>query len=202
MSCISEIFKNSGEFNRLQQAKGAKGALGAADAVKAPLIHSLMQEGGKALVIMGDEASAVRMCENLGALQDGVVLYPSREFTFEQVAGVSHEFEHIRLGALSKILAGEFTAVVCSVNAACQFTMPPQELKKRTLKIKQGDTVSLSELAEKLVLRVTAVMTRWTAFPSLHCEAVLRIFSLQETVSPSELNFGEILWIHSPLLTP
>ena len=63
----------------------------------------------------------------------------------------SHEFEHIRLGALSKILAGEFTAVVCSVNAACQFTMPPQELKKRTLKIKQGDTVSLSELAEKLV---------------------------------------------------
>ena len=29
--------------------------------------------------------------------------------------------------------------------------MPPQELKKRTLKIKQGDTVSLSELAEKLV---------------------------------------------------
>lgn len=151
MSCISEIFKNSGEFNRLQQAKGAKGALGAADAVKAPLIHSLMQEGGKALVIMGDEASAVRMCENLGALQDGVVLYPSREFTFEQVAGVSHEFEHIRLGALSKILAGEFTAVVCSVNAACQFTMPPKELKKRTLKIKQGDTVSLSDLAEKLV---------------------------------------------------
>lgn len=151
MSCISEIFKNSGEFNRLKQAKGAKGALGAADAVKAPLIHSLMQEGGKALVIMGDEASAVRMCENLGALQDGVVLYPSREFTFEQVAGVSHEFEHIRLGAMSKILAGEFTAVVCSVNAACQFTMPPQELKKRTLKIKQGDTVSLSELAEKLV---------------------------------------------------
>lgn len=151
MSCISEIFKNSGEFSRLQQAKGAKGALGAADAVKAPLIHSLMQEGGKALVIMGDEASAVRMCENLGALQAGVVLYPSREFTFEQVAGVSHEFEHIRLGALSKILAGEFTAVVCSVNAACQFTMPPQELKKRTLKIKQGDTVSLSELAEKLV---------------------------------------------------
>lgn len=151
MSCISEIFKNSGEFNRLSNAKGAKGALGAADAVKAPLIHSLMQSGGKALVITADEASAVRMYENLGALQDGVVLYPSREFTFEQVAGVSHEFEHIRLGALSKILAGDFTAAVCSVNAACQFTMPPQELKKRTLKIKQGDTVSLSELAEKLV---------------------------------------------------
>lgn len=152
MSCISEIFKQSGEFNRLAAAKGAKGALGAADAVKAPLIHSLIQtKGGKAFVITPDEASAVRMRENLSALQGGVLFYPSREFTFEQVAGVSHEFEHIRLGVLSKILAGEFTAAVCSVNAACQFTMPPAELKKRTLKIKTGDTVSLTGLADKLV---------------------------------------------------
>ena len=152
MSCISEIFKQSGEFERLAAAKGAKGVLGAADAVKAPLIHALMQTGGgKALVITPDEASAVRMCENLSALQSGVVLYPSREFTFEQVTGVSREFEHIRLGALAKRLSGECTAVVCSVNAACQFTAPPQELKKRTLKLKTGAAMPLSELAQRLV---------------------------------------------------
>ena len=152
MSCISEIFKQSGEFERLAAAKGAKGVLGAADAVKAPLIHALMQTGGgKALVITPDEASAVRMCENLSALQSGVVLYPSREFTFEQVTGVSREFEHIRLGALAKLLSGECTAVVCSVNAACQFTAPPQELKKRTLKLKTGAAMPLSELAQRLV---------------------------------------------------
>lgn len=152
MSCISEIFKQSGEFERLAAAKGAKGVLGAADAVKAPLIHALMQTGGgKALVITPDEASAVRMCENLSALQSGVVLYPSREFTFEQVTGVSREFEHIRLGALAKLLSGECTAVVCSVNAACQFTAPPQELKKRTLKLKAGAALPLSELAQRLV---------------------------------------------------
>lgn len=152
MSCISEIFKQSGEFERLAAAKGAKGVLGAADAVKAPLIHALMQTGGgKALVLTPDEASAVRMCENLSALQSGVVLYPSREFTFEQVTGVSREFEHIRLGALAKLLSGECTAVVCSVNAACQFTAPPQELKKRTLKLKTGAAMPLSELAQRLV---------------------------------------------------
>lgn len=152
MSCISEIFKQSGEFERLAAAKGAKGVLGAADAVKAPLIHALMQTGGgKALVLTPDEASAVRMCENLSALQSGVVLYPSREFTFEQVTGVSREFEHIRLGALAKLLSGECTAVVCSVNAACQFTAPPQELKKRTLKLKAGAAMPLSELAQRLV---------------------------------------------------
>lgn len=152
MSCISEIFKQSGEFERLAAAKGAKGVLGAVDAVKAPLIHALMQTGGgKALVLTPDEASAVRMCENLSALQSGVVLYPSREFTFEQVTGVSREFEHIRLGALAKLLSGECTAVVCSVNAACQFTAPPQELKKRTLKLKTGAAMPLSELAQRLV---------------------------------------------------
>ena len=152
MSCIYEIFKNSGEFVRLAAATGATGVLGAADSVKPPLIHALaLARGGRALVVVPDEASAVRMAENLSAYQNGVLLYPSREFTFEQVTGVSHEYEHIRLGVLARVLSGDFTAVVCSVNAACQLTMPPQELKKRTLKIKPGDTVSLTELADRLV---------------------------------------------------
>lgn len=152
MSCFSKIFEKNGEFMKLANAAGAAGATGVSDAVKPPLIHSFMQvKGQKALVIMPDEASAVRMSENLGAVQAGVLFYPSREFTFQQVAGVSRDFEHIRLGVLSKILADEYTAVVCSVNAACQFTMPPNELSKRTVTIRSGDMTDPYELAQKLV---------------------------------------------------
>ncbi len=152
MSCIYEMFKNSAEFGRLAAAKGARGVIGAADSVKPALIHSLtLARGGKALILVPDEATAVRTAQNLSAYQDGVALYPSREFTFEQVAGVSHEYEHIRLGVLSRLLAGELTAVVCSVGAACQFTMPPQELKKHTFKLSVGDTVNLTELTQRLV---------------------------------------------------
>ncbi len=156
MSCYSKIFEKSNEFSSLGKSITIGGmpvgATGVSDSVKAHFIHSLMElKNNKALIIMPDEASAVRMSENLGSLQEGVLFYPAREFTFQQVAGVSHEFEHIRLGVLSKIIKGEFSAVVCSVNAACQKTMPPENLKLLSLEIKDGDTVDVDEISEKLV---------------------------------------------------
>lgn len=79
------------------------------------------------------------------------------------MAGVSRDFEHIRLGVLSKIINEEYTAIVCSVNAATQLTMPPQELKKRTIVIKSGAQIDFDSLVSRLVLRATAAMSRWTA---------------------------------------
>lgn len=156
MSCFSKIFEKSDEFVSLNKSINVcgtpVGATGVSDAFKPQLIHSIIEkQNKKALIIMPDEASAVRMSENLGAFQDGVLFYPSREFTFQDVAGVSHEFEHIRLGVLSRILSGEYSAVVCSVNAACQKTMPPDELKKRTSQIKVDDTINIDDVAKALV---------------------------------------------------
>lgn len=67
------------------------------------------------------------------------------------MAGVSRDFEHIRLGVLSKIINEEYTAIVCSVNAATQLTMPPQELKKRTIVIKSGAQIDFDSLVSRLV---------------------------------------------------
>lgn len=157
MSCFSKIFEKSDEFLSLGKSINPVGtpvgATGVSDAVKPHIIHSLSQlNNNKSIIIMPDEASAVKMSENLGAVQDGVLFYPAREFTFQEVAGVSHEFEHIRLGVLSKILSGNYSAVVCSVNAACQKTMPPSELKKRTLEISLNDTIDIEKVASGLVL--------------------------------------------------
>ena len=111
------------------------GAIGLPDIAKCFAIHSLCEQGEKAFVITPDEATAVKVQESLSQLQPGVLLYPSREFTFVEVAGVSREFEHIRLGVLSRILNGDYSAVVMSANAACQYTMPPSELKKRSFSV-------------------------------------------------------------------
>ena len=69
MSCFSKVFEKSDEFNSLAGSinisGAAVGATGVSDAVKAHMIHSLIQEKGeKAVIIMPDEASAVRMSEN------------------------------------------------------------------------------------------------------------------------------------------
>ncbi len=156
MSCFSNEFNKSKEFLSLSQSvdtlNAPIGAIGLCDIAKCFAAHSLTQNGEKAFIITPDEASAVKVQECMAELQDGVLLYPSREMTFVEVAGVSRDFEHIRLGVLSKILDGDFSAVVMSAGAACQYTMTPDELKRRTFKISINDTVSMSELEDRLCL--------------------------------------------------
>ncbi|MDE6659530.1 MAG: transcription-repair coupling factor, partial [Eubacterium sp.] len=52
---------------------------------------------------------------------------------------------------LSKIVKGEYSAVVCSVNAACQKTMPPAYLESLSLEIKDGEMLDVDKTAERLV---------------------------------------------------
>ena len=155
MSCFSKEFNKSKDFAGLGRSidtlNSPVGAIGLPDIAKCMVIHSICEEGSKAFVITPDEATAVRMQESLSQLQEGVLLYPSREFTFVEVAGVSREFEHIRLGVLSRLLSGDFSAVVMSANAACQYTMPPEELKKRSFTLSVGDEINVTALEEKLV---------------------------------------------------
>ena len=79
------------------------------------------------------------------------MLYPRREFTFLDVEGISREFEHIRLGVLSKIIKGEYNIVVASVQASCQMTMPPQALIDRSFTISEGEDIDIEETVNKLV---------------------------------------------------
>jgi len=156
MSCFLKMFEKSSEFKSLAGSVNPMGmpvgAIGVPDGFKPHLIHSMISEKGKkAFIIMPDEPSAIKMCENLSAVSAGVLYYPAREFTFQQVAGLSHDFEHLRLGVLSAVLNNEFTAVVCSVQAAVQMTMPPIELKKRTAVISAGEMINIDELINKLV---------------------------------------------------
>ena len=139
MSCFSNEFNKSKEFLSLSQSVNTLnapiGVIGLSDISKCLVIHSLCENGKKAFIITPDEATAVKAQECLSELQEGVLLYPAREFTFVEVAGVSRDFEHIRLGVLSRIIKGDFTAVVASVAGACQYTMPPKELERRTFSI-------------------------------------------------------------------
>lgn len=156
MSCFSEEFNKSKDFISLSRSvdtlNAPVGAIGLSDVAKCFAIHCICEKGEKAFIITPDEASAVKLQEGLSQLQQGVLLYPSRELTFVEVAGVSREFEHIRLGVLSRILQGDYSAVVMSANAACQYTMPPSELEKRSFSISVNDEIDVNSLTEKLVL--------------------------------------------------
>ncbi len=114
-------------------------------------ITGLLQMGG--LVIVPDEAAAVRICEDINIMAGAgtAVQYPSREPTFYDVQGVSHEYEHARLAVLGRLRAGDARIVAASAQAALQYTMPPEVLEKRIRTLEAGREYQMEELTRFLV---------------------------------------------------
>ena len=121
---------------------------------KAQMIAALTGLSGLGgLVVVPDDVSAARLCEeiNLMAGEGTAVLFPSREWCFYEVEGISREYEHARLAALGRLAAGTVKLVVASAQAALQYTMPPDVLQARTMTLSQGDEHQIATLAAFLL---------------------------------------------------
>lgn len=120
---------------------------------KALIVSALHADTGQpALMVVSDEGEAARLSEDLSSMGLRVLLYPARDFTFRNVAGQSREYEHIRIGTLSKMLEGAYDVALCPADAAAQFTLPPEELYRRTFTVRPGDQIGLNEIVRRLML--------------------------------------------------
>jgi transcription-repair coupling factor (superfamily II helicase) len=120
---------------------------------KANLIYSLwMHTGHRAFVLVGDEPEANRMVSDLSSQGMHAFYYPMRDMVLHKgEAASSHDYERQRLQVLSRLQAGECDAVVCCIDGALQYTIPPDEMKKHTHRIASGDTFAPEKL-EALLL--------------------------------------------------
>lgn len=105
----------------------------------------------KALVITAGESEAERAAEDLTSFGINVVRLPSRDYSFRGGVTVSHEYEHERIGTLSRMLAGDYDICIASADAAASVTVPPDVLAKRCFCVENGGLVSEEELVGKLV---------------------------------------------------
>ena len=125
-------------------------ATGLSNIHKAHFIASLHAAFEKAaLAVVSDEAAAVRLCEDIRIMSgdpQAAFLYPSRELCYYEVDSVSREYEHARLAVLGALSAGKKPVVVCSAQAALQYTIPPEILKARTMTLHQGEQKDPSQL--------------------------------------------------------
>ncbi len=105
------------------------------------------------LIITDDEAAARRLTDDINSLAGGTVSYvfPAKDFTFTAVETVSREYEHTRLGVLSRLAEGENIIVCASAEAVMQVTIPKNILLSRTIAISAGGEVDTGELIRKLV---------------------------------------------------
>ena len=119
---------------------------------KAVLTHALSTHSGKtALLLTGDEAEAVRLCEDLCALGTKAAFLPARDLTLHPLQSASREYEQQRLSVFARLMTGELTCAVASVDAAVQYTLPPSVLAAHTLTLTSGKPLPVSDLPAALV---------------------------------------------------
>ncbi len=144
------------EYMQLRQAVESNAlpavATGLSGIHKATIIHALVQDTNKtALLLAADEAEAQRICQDLTSMGLRSFIYPTRDFTFRNVESASREYEHQRIQVLSRILKHDCDVVVACMDAALQYTIPPNELEGRMIELKKGQTVSLEQVVQSLV---------------------------------------------------
>ena len=109
--------------------------------------------GGSRLVLTPDEPAAVRMAEDLNRFygEEKAVVFPTREFSFREVEGVSREYEFARLRVLESLAWGEEMVVVASAEAALQRTFPPETLRQHCTTLTAGQSISPEEVIARLL---------------------------------------------------
>lgn len=105
------------------------------------------------LVICDDEASALRMINDINEMTGEQIacFFPAKDLNFAYMEGVSREYEHKRLEALSLISQGKCKICAASMEACLQGTIPQTALKNYSFTVSAGGELNLEELVKKLL---------------------------------------------------
>ena len=119
---------------------------------KAAVIAAVARECKKKItVVTKDEAEALAFADDARQLGLNAVNFPQRDLAIGEFSGYSREYEQKRTDTLSILLDGDFDLLTVSVDAALQYTTPPDVLAHARFTLSQGDTVDLKELTDRLL---------------------------------------------------
>ena len=155
MKLYPQLIGQTAEFRALTDAFRA-GRLpacvtGASAVHKANIIAALCSaHHRRALILAADEAEAQRFQRDLAEMGMHCAVYPYRDLVFRAMESHSREYERMRLSVLAAVRSGALDGVICCADAALQCTIPPQELDRRTVRVRAGDTLPPSRLLAAL----------------------------------------------------
>lgn len=110
------------------------------------------ERAGGALFVVGDEAEATRVCEDLSALGTEALFLPARELSLRETTSASREYEQMRLAVLTKMAKKQAPVVVACADAVAGYTLPPETLLARTLHLTAGKPLPVADLGAALAL--------------------------------------------------
>ena len=156
MKCLFDILKTEPDYARMLKAVKQKflplAASGLSGVHKALVSAGLCVHTGKKIaLITHDEATAFSIKSDIESLGMNTLLFTSRDYNIQRVTGYSKEYEHKRIYTLSRVLDGAFDVLVIPIDAAVQYTVPPEVLLKNTITINSADTLNIESFCKTLV---------------------------------------------------
>ena len=106
----------------------------------------LSHTGKKALILLPNEAEAVRMHKALSSVFPGALFFPERDFSLVRVDSSSRDFSGERLEVLTRVITGDYTCVVTTAAAASQATVPPERMKNLRMALSVGQEIAKEDL--------------------------------------------------------
>lgn len=99
------------------------------------------------LVITGSEAEAKKLCDDINMMNgtESAVLFPSKELVFTPVDSANHEYEYMRLSALTKAMKNRCSVICASIEAVMQPAIPVGVLIAAGIEISCGEEINLPE---------------------------------------------------------
>lgn len=156
MKCLLDILKTEPDYKRLLNAVNGGSlplaASGLSGVHKALLSSALfLHTGKKAAVITPDEQTASAIKNDVDSFGLNTLLFTSRDYNINRVTGYSKEYEHKRIDTLSRVLDGAFDVLIIPVDAALQYTLPPEVLVQNIITVSSADSLDISQFCDRLV---------------------------------------------------
>lgn len=106
----------------------------------------------KPCLIVPDELRARTAAADLAALTDQPVLvFRARELNLEDADAVSHESEQQRIALLSRLLSGDFAALILPASAILQKLPSPDRLRQHMISCHLGAVIDPDQLVDRLL---------------------------------------------------
>lgn len=155
MNLFKQLFSELSGFKSICEALDKKispvSVTGLSHIHRAQLIHAL-PDSKINLVITGTEAEAKKLCDDINMMAgcEMAVLFPSKELVFTPVDSSNHEYEHMRISALTKAVRNRCSVICASIEAVMQPVIPCGVLIAAGIELSQGQVINLTELCVTL----------------------------------------------------
>lgn len=156
MQFLIDALKKCSGFDKLLDAVQPRCSVctaGITGVNKANMIHALCRlKNARAFCVACDEQEAQTLCNDLCSMGKKAYVYTVRDFTFRNISGKSMDYEHQRLNVLLKILDDDYDVIITCIDAAMQYTIPPEVLQASVLKLREGQNTDMESCVKALTL--------------------------------------------------